>query len=149
MKGILGELQLQKAKKAGAAAAKVPAKVAVVAPLAPQSQTLNGFSTMEITQNPNPFLGAKVIDTSSYAEILLEERDQVWLSDWKDNGFQDQALSPVQFPKEKTSGKDQVWGLLAASLLAPSWVRNGQAPGKPHSRNRENPFRLPENPTSQ
>ncbi|MCY2946079.1 MAG: Ig-like domain-containing protein [Planctomycetota bacterium] len=148
LQGIRGELQSLKAKKVGASAAKVPAKVAALAPETLPKTPRQNFFNRETTQGLNLFVGTRAIDTTSVADFLLEERDQVWLSDWKALGFQDPAVAPVQVTTEKTSTNDRFWGLLAAGLLAPSWVRNGQPATRTRSRNGENPLRLPENPLS-
>ena len=148
LQGIRGELQSFKAKKVGASAAKVPAKVAALAPETLPKTPRQNFFNRETTQGLNLFVGTRAIDTTSVADFLLEERDQVWLSDWKALGFQDPAVAPVQVTTEKTSTNDRFWGLLAAGLLAPSWVRNGQPATRTRSRNGENPLRLPENPLS-
>ena len=81
---------------------------------------------------------------------LSGDSDQLWLEDWSLHPADAMTQpNPIAFQVEKTDSNDRIWGLLAAAMLAPSWIRTEGPSGKKRSRFDDLPVRLPENSTFQ
>jgi len=142
---VLAELKSLKANNPAAAPRVQPANA--------NQQPPKKAAMLSPAQAP---IGESAPSLSNYTSTVLAMGTLAPLSAYSDELWMEEDLAlvpgesitqplPLAIPFEKADTNDRIWGLVAAAMFAPSWVRAVAPPNKKRSRYGEIPIQLSEN----
>lgn len=145
---VLAEIKTHKANHPAAASKVLPANANQKTPQ--KTAMANPVSGPLIDPVQTLTMTTSTILARGTPGLLATDPDQLWLEGWTGAPMEPIAQSTaIALPPEMTESTDRLWGLVAAAMLAPSWIRSGSPANRTRSRTEdEGPIRLPENSTA-